>query len=214
MMLRRFPLATLLVLAGQLRHARSAKRRPRPGPWPSRRRRAPCARPAPATTDWRDWPATPGDWSYATNPLGSAARFGHLGSVPMLTLSCERAPRQVHLTRYGSIGGAWISRSGRLRRCARCKVGRAPAAKSRPRWPPTMLCSTPWDSAVGASWSNRPARRRSSCPRGRRSCGLPRTAGGSGPRRKIKRTYPQIKACIVDKVGPDFGPAGRTRNLA
>ena len=36
---------------------------------------APVPPVVPASSDWRDWPLTPGDWSYAPGQRGSIARF-------------------------------------------------------------------------------------------------------------------------------------------
>ena len=55
----------------------------------------PAAPSAPASADWRDWPVTPGDWSYAATADGSIARFGVPGRAPDLTIRCVRAGRQL-----------------------------------------------------------------------------------------------------------------------
>ena len=67
---------------------------PQPAPAPTK---APPPAPAPVpptSSDWRDWPLTPGDWSYASDARGSTARYGRSGA-PVLTLRCDRAARQV-----------------------------------------------------------------------------------------------------------------------
>lgn len=54
------------------------------------------ARPAPpvtTSTDWRDWPLTPGDWSYRRSGGGSSAVFGS-----SLALTCDPTARRVTLT--------------------------------------------------------------------------------------------------------------------
>lgn len=53
--------------------------------------------PAPASANWHDAPATPGDWTWQPAPGGSTAAFGLPGSTPRLTLRCERAARTVTL---------------------------------------------------------------------------------------------------------------------
>ncbi|RZK88707.1 MAG: hypothetical protein EOO66_17535, partial [Methylobacterium sp.] len=54
------------------------------------------ALPAPVlSNDWRDWPFTPGAWTYAAG----TARFGVAGRPPELTLRCERATGVVALVR-------------------------------------------------------------------------------------------------------------------
>ena len=52
--------------------------------------------------DWADWPVTPGTWRYAQEGQGSVASFGSAGAAPVLTLRCDRARRQVTLTRTGA----------------------------------------------------------------------------------------------------------------
>ncbi|MFV0623158.1 hypothetical protein ACBY01_03975 [Sphingomonas sp. ac-8] len=77
---------------------------PPPGPPP------PPPPPAPAPVpvspkpvgDWRDWPVTPGTWRYLRDGQGTAAAFGPAGAQPLLTLRCDRARRQITLTRTGT----------------------------------------------------------------------------------------------------------------
>ncbi|MCU6455983.1 hypothetical protein LPN01_18045 [Sphingomonas sp. A2-49] len=57
-----------------------------------------------ASSDWRDWPLTPGDWTYRAEPGGSVARFGAAGGDALLTLRCDRATRRIGMTVAG--GGA------------------------------------------------------------------------------------------------------------
>ena len=76
---------------------------------------APPPRPAPpppARADWRDIPLTPGGWTYAGQAEASEARFGPFGGQPAFTLRCERARRQVVLSRAGATtGGAMTVRT-------------------------------------------------------------------------------------------------------
>lgn len=58
--------------------------------------------PAPVAADWRDWPATPGNWSYARDAAGSVASFGADGT-PLATLRCDLANRRLFLSRAGSV---------------------------------------------------------------------------------------------------------------
>lgn len=74
---------------------------------------APIALPAPVAaspsvgSDWRDWPLSAGDWSYARDAQGSIARFGPRGAAPALTLRCYRVGRRVELSRLaGSVAAA------------------------------------------------------------------------------------------------------------
>lgn len=59
----------------------------------------------PASSDWRDWPLTPGDWSYAPDARGSTARFGRPGLGAELSLRCDRDSRQVTLARRQGVEG-------------------------------------------------------------------------------------------------------------
>ncbi len=52
--------------------------------------------PLPLSSDWRDWPLTPGDWRYASD---GSARFGP-GATAWLTLRCEGG--SILLDRAGS----------------------------------------------------------------------------------------------------------------
>jgi len=75
---RRFPLLPLLLAACVPAAPPPAAPPPRPA--------APVAAPAPAplTADWRDWPRTPGDWSYERAGSESRATFRPAG----VSLSC------------------------------------------------------------------------------------------------------------------------------
>ena len=93
----RIPIVTvwLLALAGCVAPSTPE---PQPAPMPTK---APPPAPAsvpPTSSDWRDWPLTPGDWSYAPDARGSVAQFGRPGTAPALTLRCDRAARQVTFT--------------------------------------------------------------------------------------------------------------------
>ena len=61
--------------------------------------------PTPLASDWRDWPLTPGTWSYRRDARGSIALFGTPGGDAALTLRCDLAARQVYLSRAGSAAG-------------------------------------------------------------------------------------------------------------
>jgi hypothetical protein len=69
---------------------------PTPAPAP-----APAPPPPPASADWRDWPLTPGSWSYRADAQGSVASFGMSGAPAELTLRCDRARSRIVLTRNG-----------------------------------------------------------------------------------------------------------------
>jgi hypothetical protein len=95
-MSRRLSIALpLILLAGCIP---SPKPMPQPAPPP-----APTPAPAPtptlpppppASSDWRDWPVTPGDWRYS----GSVARFG----ADIVTLACDRGSRNITVTVQGT----------------------------------------------------------------------------------------------------------------
>ncbi len=77
--------------------------RPVPVPTPT-----PAPRPAPAPTlaaDWRDWPLTPGSWSYRQDARGSIALFGRAGGEADLTIRCDRTRTRIYLSRRGDAGG-------------------------------------------------------------------------------------------------------------
>ncbi|MGN6269501.1 MAG: hypothetical protein ACTHM0_06360 [Sphingomonas sp.] len=74
---------------------------PRPAPAP-----APAPTPSPRLTgDWRDWPLTPGDWTYRSTPAGGVSTFAVAGMTPSVTLSCDRATRRLTLVRAGTVPG-------------------------------------------------------------------------------------------------------------
>lgn len=78
---------------------------PAPAPAP---RPAPAPAPAPAPVlgdDWRDWPLTPGDWTYRQQANASVSRFGVAGAAATLTLHCDFATRRIDLVRAGVASG-------------------------------------------------------------------------------------------------------------
>lgn len=87
--------------------------RPTPAPPP----------PPPASSDWRDWPITPGTWSYRTDASGSLASFGLAGAAPVLTLRCDRAANIVAVTRAGSAGNSMTIRTSTLTRALPAQGG-------------------------------------------------------------------------------------------
>lgn len=79
--------------------AAQAPARPRPAPM------APLPLPAaPAASDWRDMPLTPGAWRYQPAAGGGVALFGAPGAAPLLSLRCVRAGGQVILERAAPNG--------------------------------------------------------------------------------------------------------------
>jgi hypothetical protein len=55
--------------------------------------------PKPLAADWRDWPLTPGTWTYRQDARGSIALFGTSGADAELTLRCDRAAGQIFVSR-------------------------------------------------------------------------------------------------------------------
>ena len=91
--------------------AACAPRRPPPPPPPPAPVAAPQPRPVPAppppAADWRDVPLTPGSWTYRGEGNASMATFG--GATGSFTLRCDRAARQVTLSRPGGGSGNWMT---------------------------------------------------------------------------------------------------------
>lgn len=52
--------------------------------------------------DWRDWPLTPGTWSYRRDARGGLALFGQAGTDAALTLRCDLSARQFYLSVAGA----------------------------------------------------------------------------------------------------------------
>lgn len=93
--------AGLLLVAGCVPAPSTPPPAPAPKPVPAPVPVAP--RPAPAlSADWRDWPLTPGDWHYRAEPGGGGASFGVAGGMPVVSLRCDLARRQVTLARTGT----------------------------------------------------------------------------------------------------------------
>lgn len=63
---------------------------------------APPPRPVPLATDWRDWARTPGDWRYSATPTDTVATYGAATGKPALSMTCNRAARQITLTATGA----------------------------------------------------------------------------------------------------------------
>lgn len=88
--------------------------RPIPVPMPTPE---PHPRPAPAPTpaaDWRDWPLTPGSWSYRQDGRGSIALFGRAGGDADFTIRCDRTRARVTLSRRGDVAGPLTLRSSSM----------------------------------------------------------------------------------------------------
>ncbi|MBW4331147.1 hypothetical protein KY084_09715 [Stakelama sp. CBK3Z-3] len=71
---------------------------PAPTPVPT-----PAPTPVPQPTgDWRDWPLTPGNWTYQQDSRGSIASYGQAGSAAVFTMRCDRQQRRIYLSRQGA----------------------------------------------------------------------------------------------------------------
>jgi hypothetical protein len=80
-----------------------ASRPPQPVPQSAPRIAAPAPLLVPALgPDWRDWPLTPGVWTYRRDARGSVAMFGHAGTDAALTLRCDLGGRQIYLSLAGT----------------------------------------------------------------------------------------------------------------
>lgn len=121
-MLRRFTAALLIALG-------SCTSTPAPRPVPAPVALPPAVpRPAPALgEDWRDWPLTPGTWSYGLEPGGSVASFGRAGVEPELILRCERGAGRVRmLLRRNAPSAITVRTSSTLRTLATVIAQAAP----------------------------------------------------------------------------------------
>jgi hypothetical protein len=76
----------------------------------------PRATSAPLPADWRDWPVTPGNWSYARDTGGSEARYGPAGGLPLATLRCDLPNRRLFLSRAGGVATPMTVRTTSLAR--------------------------------------------------------------------------------------------------
>lgn len=59
--------------------------------------------PAPSLgADWRDWPLTPGNWTYRQDARGAIALYGAEGGNAVFTARCDRAAGQIFLSHPGA----------------------------------------------------------------------------------------------------------------
>jgi hypothetical protein len=65
--------------------------------------------PPPPAADWRDLPLTPGGWFYRSDAAGSQALFGVANSEGQFIVRCDRARRQVTLSREGVAANAALT---------------------------------------------------------------------------------------------------------
>lgn len=135
-------LATLTLIAGCV-----APPRAKPPP-PPPRVEAPAAapRPAPLAADWRDWPYTPGSWTYRRDPRGSVASFGMQAALPVLTLQCDTGTRQIHLSRTAAAATPMTIRTSSVTRALSVQPGNTPSTVTA-----TLPASDPLLEAMGFS---------------------------------------------------------------
>ncbi len=90
-------ISTMLLVAACVSPPPPEPPRPRPTYTPP----PPAPPPAPAAADWRDWPVTPGTWTYRRDSRGSRAMFGVANADARLVLRCDSAERRIYLSRVG-----------------------------------------------------------------------------------------------------------------
>lgn len=76
-----------------------------PEPRPTQPTPRPVPVPPPPRQDWRDMPLSQGAWYYSSQPDGSQALFGPANSEAAFILRCDRARRQITLSREGVTTG-------------------------------------------------------------------------------------------------------------
>lgn len=114
-MTRKLALASFALLAACVPTARPPAPVPVPSPVPSPAPVPPPA-PSPYVGDWRDWPVTPGDWSYRPGAHGSSAQFGMAGRPAQFAIQCDLANRRILLSRAAPSGTMLTLRTSSLAR--------------------------------------------------------------------------------------------------
>ncbi len=118
---------------------------PRPVPTPAP---APVpAPPPPASSDWRDWPASPGNWTWRQEGQGTIALFGLRADQPELSLRCDRATRQIQIARRGETSGPVTIRTSTTARAFTAR----PTPGSQPYMAVTLAANDPILDAMGYS---------------------------------------------------------------
>lgn len=108
---------------------------------------APVPTPPPASSDWRDWPAARGDWSYRQDGQGTIALFGLRADQPELSLRCDRATRQVQIARRGAAAGPITIRTSTTAR----SLAARPTPGAQPYVAVTLPATDPILDAMGYS---------------------------------------------------------------
>lgn len=94
------PLAGVLILAGCSTSAPEPKPQP-PSTKPTPPAPPPAPPPPPPSSNWEDWPYTPGGWSYRNEGQSSTASFGASAAAPQFSIRCDKAARRIQLSRPG-----------------------------------------------------------------------------------------------------------------
>ena len=76
----------------------------------------PAPRPAAVAADWRDWPVTPGAWSYRADARGTVAMYGTAGADAVAVLRCDRAGARLFLSVAGERAGPMTIRTSSVAR--------------------------------------------------------------------------------------------------
>lgn len=109
---------SIILLSVVLAACVPASRPPAP-PAPAPRVVAAPLRPAPPPValgpDWRDWPLTPGTWTYRRDARGSVALFGSAGADAAMTLRCDMAEGRIFLSVQGAPATATLRTSSTAR---------------------------------------------------------------------------------------------------
>ncbi|MDQ3140215.1 MAG: hypothetical protein M3Q15_05765 [Pseudomonadota bacterium] len=99
----------IILLGGlSLSAAACVPRTPPPPEQPQQRQPAPRPlppAPPPASADWRDFPLSQGAWVYSSQPGSTQALFGPANSEASFIVRCDRARRQISLSREGNATG-------------------------------------------------------------------------------------------------------------
>ena len=139
--------AAVAVLAGCIPNAPPpVAPAPRPTPTPTP---APTPVTPALTGDWRDWPLTPGDWSYRDDGPGSVALFRLANADARFSIRCDQAARQVVLARAGMVSGngAMTIRTTSLTRT----LSSQPSPGAAPHMTVTLNARDPLLDAMGYS---------------------------------------------------------------
>jgi hypothetical protein len=94
-----------------------------PPPAPARSVPVPAPTPAPApppaaSSDWRDWAVTPGNWTYRREGRGSSAVYGSAAGAAIFSIRCDAPNRRLTLIRAGAAGPMTIRTTSTERRVA------------------------------------------------------------------------------------------------